>query len=361
MGDRKKIGYLLGAGASANKVPIVSQFEKVLKQYLATVSEFKLKVKGPVPPFNSDLSYENAKKEYISDINWLIEGVKHHYSIDTFARKLYLQGDYNNYRKLKLLLNEFLIYIEHTQGVDKRYDAFFAALLDKDSHDNLVLPDFTMFTWNYDRQAELSLAQFMKKSTKAVGEEFTFLPRDAKSKNVDQYSDGFMHVKLNGSSGYLEYKNEIGSLEYDYDLVGTDENKRYNLLYKSIDRHYNGINFIQGPLIKDEVADSYKFDPMINFSWENPGYTDGLRKLALNKATSIEILVVIGYSFPTFNRKLDSDLLQAMVDLEKIYLQIPPENIDEVQQRLEPLLSPQQEVQIDQRSQTGEFYIPFEM
>jgi hypothetical protein len=47
----------------------------------------------------------------------------------------------------------------------------------------------------------------------------------------------------------------------------------------------------------------------------------------------IEVLVIIGYSFPFFNREVDNALFMQMTSLKKIYIQdVNPQNIYETMQ-----------------------------
>jgi hypothetical protein len=61
----------------------------------------------------------------------------------------------------------------------------------------------------------------------------------------------------------------------------------------------------------------------LELSWEhnrNSGYYKALKK----SIDSTEILVVIGYSFPFFNREIDRLLLkESMPNLKKVYFQAP--------------------------------------
>jgi hypothetical protein len=78
-----------------------------------------------------------------------------------------------------------------------------------------------------------------------------------------------------------------------------------------------------------------------NFSWEalknftgrkHPQHETNLVE-AERIATNTEILVVIGYSFPIFNREIDNRLFRKMDNLKKVYIQDKqPENIKSTMQ-----------------------------
>ena len=66
----------------------------------------------------------------------------------------------------------------------------------------------------------------------------------------------------------------------------------------------------------------------LKFAWENEHYAK-LFESALD-LSRITVLVIIGYSFPFFNREVDVALFAKMTQLKKIYIQDRnPENIIE--------------------------------
>ena len=68
-----------------------------------------------------------------------------------------------------------------------------------------------------------------------------------------------------------------------------------------------------------------------NFNQELKFYSD-LR----NSVEKTDILIVIGYSFPFFNRKIDKFILDSMDNLKKIYVQ-DPENANDIIEKIESL------------------------
>lgn len=59
----------------------------------------------------------------------------------------------------------------------------------------------------------------------------------------------------------------------------------------------------------------------LSFAWE-AGHSDFLRAVTSDIAET-EILVIIGYSFPFFNRGVDRLILGALNKLKKVYIQSP--------------------------------------
>ena len=83
----------------------------------------------------------------------------------------------------------------------------------------------------------------------------------------------------------------------------------------------------------------------LNFAWEHDvnfrgkfqGHSKNFEAAGLI-ASETDILVVIGYSFPIFNREIDSNLFAQMARLEKVYIQdIYPEKIRSTMENAFPI------------------------
>ena len=80
----KKVTYLLGAGASANAVPVLSQFNEhldVFKYYLRSIDVTESKVDAVL------------FKRNIDEIIGIVENIKENYSPDTLARKYFIRQE----------------------------------------------------------------------------------------------------------------------------------------------------------------------------------------------------------------------------------------------------------------------------
>ncbi|MDN5203291.1 hypothetical protein QQ008_18020 [Fulvivirgaceae bacterium BMA10] len=256
---------------------------------------------------------------------------------------------YPEYKKLKLILSEFLIYEEVKCGIDKRYDTFFAAILNKNSTGKLSIPEnLRILSWNYDRQIEFSIGQFQKihEHSDKIADLIQLYPR----KNSETYNGGFAVFKLNGSVGGITKKNQFIPLSYNTKEIGSKLNS--DTLDRLITQTLLRYEDIQFP-------DSYIEDILINYSWEYENeVVNQTREQALIATKETTDLIVIGYSFPTFNRKLDSEILNNMENLETVYVQSPKESIDGVVQRLKALSN--KAIEPIRNDDVEEFYIPFD-
>lgn len=352
--------YLIGAGASALTIPVINDFAKQLIEFAEYVDKFNFTEDFYHDSYRVDSKPSEIKERFTTDVRWLANECEVHSSVDTFARKLFLSDRQKELIKLKGIVSEFLLTKQNQKGIDKRYDAFFAAILDKvDS--GLILPNNLKFlSWNYDKQIEYSVAQFKNPTDDRIIEDFLQVSPRAEGTAIDP--DSFCLFKLNGAiGGTIKNDGNYVPMKMDFTLVGdkiTDEIEQ-NIMKNMMFRYY----FIEQRIFhenyygKVENQDEY---PTIMYSWERNPIFEFVRTNALNATQNTEILVIIGYSFPTFNRSLDKKLLQNMDGLKKVFIQSPKDSIKGVTQRFKSLYEFNTEIEIEEITNVDEFYIPFE-
>jgi hypothetical protein len=187
----QKITYLLGAGASANSIPVVPD----MYWRIGEISDF-LKKKMPTSDIREQAwtAFEERReimRELTSDFSWLLEEGRHSPSLDTLAKQYYLSGDHNeNYERLKKCLIEYFT-IEQFMHIssnvsnkysfeknvwDKRYDSFVASIGYLSDDKVKLNSNIKILSWNYDLQLELSLKRLTKKSINQVKKTFQIFP-----------------------------------------------------------------------------------------------------------------------------------------------------------------------------------------
>ena len=304
-----KVTYLLGAGASKNALPLVKEFPVRLEKFMTDcmgILSFNPN-KGTMITMK-DVQRKNriGDHQMISDLKWLLEKVKKHSSIDTFAKKLSVTGRNEELKKLKMLLILFFAY-EQIRNVDERYDGFIAATINENKE---ISNSLRILSWNYDYQFEKALSEYLEISNLDTIQEILNI---APSKNINNprklTKDIFEIAKLNGTTAVMERENTME--------------------VKTIFEQFTA----QSPAsLRGKFEQFYgnpKIYPLVNFAWESNHNQDYLKK-AVEIAKLTSVLVVIGYSFPFFNREIDRMIFQSIpnVDSIKIYIQdINPENI----------------------------------
>ncbi|GGD15961.1 hypothetical protein [Hyunsoonleella pacifica] len=324
----KNITYLLGAGASFNALPLVEDIPRRLEgfSYAFHINNFDHTIKHQQKSNIAEqhlfrfktideqkIEFEKIKN-FHRDILWLKDESRNHTSIDTFAKKLYLQENTSDLKKLKYILSCFFIY-EQTYYFDNRYDSFFASILESLTE---IPNNLKVLSWNCDSQLEIAFSRF---SNTTIKESREILNIFSKGNKVDSSKTNLVDelniFKINGTTSILD-----------------KESKNYNLI---LDYNIDKVKLVSSFL---EIYGSRTLfsthEPNMSFAWENfyeeLKFYSNLRDSIVNT----DILIVIGYSFPFFNRKIDKFILDSMDNLKKIYVQ-DPYNAEEVIEKIKEL------------------------
>jgi hypothetical protein len=102
----------------------------------------------------------------------------------------------------------------------------------------------------------------------------------------------------------------------------------------------------------------------IKFAWEtNSDLAVTSRNIAANEIFSkSDYVVIIGYSFPIFNREVDIKLFENISNCKAIYIQDIPERIEFIQNQLDainPIINQRKLVHL--QKDTNQFLIPNEL
>ena len=310
-----RIVYLIGAGASYGKrgnsklnyadirsgLPIVSEIPGRMNYIIEQLKTYQnIYPQGPLSSLTS----------IINDLYWLANNTISHASIDTFAKKLFLTAQKEDYFRLKKGLITFLNYEQMFNAPDSRYDSFLASILQTDTHS--FPDDISVLSWNYDTQFEIAYHEYRQdiQSIRNLSEILKVYDKKREDKDaIDrtlQPVKGFSIIKLNGSI----------ALEDDSFFDKTNVKKVESLCIT-----YEKMTEENCPL---------------SFAWEAPrGAFINRVEERIKDAT---YLVIIGYSFPFFNREIDRQLFKRMPNLKTIYIQ--DSKADTVKQSLRSALSP---------------------
>lgn len=315
-----KVVYLLGAGASYGNQrdennPKKFKIEKPSKEGKSTsisyhtcasiysglpiVSELPGRLlymyswlNDEIKTFKNDSLEKRSLEQLAEDINWLHKESGRHATIDTFAKKLYVIGKDDDYCRLKRAFTIYLMWEQMNNPPDIRYDSFFAAILG-DKYDDFP-KDVSIISWNYDCQLELAYHEYCKlDSISEISIKLGVKDKVLGIKRDD--SAGFRIMKLNGCA-LIEDNHCI------------------------LDPFFNTFHTPIGKMIG-----LYKYSSgnktLLSFAWEK--MDDDYKSEISAQVYDAETIVVIGYSFPFFNRKVDRFLFDSMPNLKNIYIQDP--------------------------------------
>lgn len=336
--------YYIGAGASYGErddgkivegIPVVKEIPAEFEAFRAYIAN------AEIP--NEEISFqdmyltrhddvEDARRYMLHDIDSLINGIKEHATIDTYARKLYLTGRKRDFERLKTALCAFFVWEQLEHKPDGRYDTFLANVLDEKT---LNIPkEISFVSWNYDSQMELAFRTYRLNTGLAVFEKNTVGPWPI-------LTDCGRIFKVNGSATFAD--TNMVSLIKDYDKTSA------------------AVQLIQvyGNTMADTSQMGFQFKTHLSFAWEDSSNSENMMRSLSETLADAEQVVVTGYSFPFFNRMTDREIFKTMLKLKKVYVQ--DINPGAVEDSLRAVLPDDREIEVLKISNCGQFYLPREL
>lgn len=301
-----KVVYLLGAGASFGTrekgvgspiltgLPIVREIE----------SELEIMANLLVSMSLNDKELEECKQKLIKDFHDLksqCAGI----TIDSYARELWFQKDMRSFSRVELLLTIFFIFEQIVHKPDSRYKSFLLKVAQRDIvYDALELPpDISILSWNYDNQIELAYRQFFGDNYLYIRERLGIYDvKDYEQKHLSQKYCKI--IKLNGTANFTQEEDWFSS---------SDNNTIDEMVLKKVLKRY------------DECIQRGTCYGMLrlNFAWEKQWIGDMLTNKIPQLVHDAQTLIVIGYTFPDYNREIDRTIFENMPNLRNIYIQDP--------------------------------------
>lgn len=311
-----KITYYLGAGASYYAVPIVGELDKAFMRIENLASQHEPEfIKNGVK-----LQYD----ELLSHLQTFRNASKIFGTIDTYAKHLWLTNTHDFFKLKKALSLFFTIWQETEKSyfnsktirdldfeeIDHRYLGLLANFMEKANDGRVVINgDIKFVSWNYDNQLEKALSLFSGTNDIVnTFENYKIYPYNFSNGNDSNV------IHLNGIAGMFERKEENNK-----SFIG-DENFQNKL-----------IKDVTIKILKDYANDEFTNKNYFTFAWEDDNVSKEGLKQAEKLMNETEILVVIGYSFPTFNDQIDKKLFSILGKsnkLKMIYYQDPNASIE---------------------------------
>lgn len=356
---KPNIVYYLGAGASYDAIPIVNGIQYAMMNLYKVIeirhkSGYGLGGKFEPQHFNGDLSPFDTENhsiiKFFYELYELGKTAAKYRTIDTLAFTYFLTygKDSKEFLKLKLLLDCFFILWQNLpsdkinrvntlevnnneseqnsnkqlfQFVDYRYLSLISSLLsnhnmnlyETSNETNNLEPNINFITWNYDLQVELALNLITpNRNLKSIVESLNENSKD--SANI---------IRLNGNAGYIRDHLLIKKpTENDYYSIDMLKNQIF-----IVAEHYN---YTFSKTAKDKEGSVTR----IRFAFENTNYNKSVKHYenilrASELIKNAEHIIIIGYSFPTFNRKIDMALIENANKNTKFYIQNPSFTVEQ--------------------------------
>lgn len=318
------ITYLIGAGASANALPLIKKNIETKKYGLAEeLINFIRNNISTLLQFN-----EGWDSSSIQTLTELADRCLEFGTPDLYAKFLMETGDNFNYRLLKNLLS---VYFKYEQEIKQSFDYRALTFLTTITQSQRIPENIKILSWNYDVQIELAAKKLNPLSP--IG--YPFVQGFKCWPNIE---DG----EQNSNIPFLLHLNGVAGFHY------SDRN-----LSQKIDKHYHFKSVLDKEIL-------------LSFAWEdenivkNNTFFENRLKITKDIASQTEILVVIGYSFPFFNRKIDKEIFESMnPSIRKIYFQDPFNNGERIKELFD--LNEVARNNIIHVAQTENYHIPFEL
>lgn len=308
------ITYYLGAGASFNAVPIVGQLENVLELIQQMAGEIQKDLLREDPTLNNQ--FETFK-------NFMATGSKESKrfgTIDTYAKHLWLTNNKSKLRELKESLSLFFCIwqeldkehfnqylkekMQKFENIDHRYLGLTANYLERKNEGVGFSDNIKFITWNYDSQLEQALSIFTgTNDIEQTLEKFVVYPFI-----YEDFPKKPSIIHLNGIAG----------------LYGSSNSKSTKTLFDRTST--KDIQNVLKETLFSVNSNTTTNDKYFSFAWEDDNISTKAIELAENVLRETDILVIIGYSFPTFNDKVDKRLMHTLSQnkrLSRIYFQDP--------------------------------------
>ena len=348
------VTYLIGAGASAGKrdehgniyegLPCVNEISNCLWDIYSLIDRTTipndLEWTDQQIGLASIDDWEEARKNLSQRLHRLHVFCELNATIDTYAKKLVLKKRQDKFKELEQLLALFFIYLQLQKNPDTRYDTFLANILEP----NLHFPqNIRVISWNYDSQFEIAYSEYDEQGKLLVGS------RNAK------FDTDYEIIKINGTATF-DNQTSIAKLRKDIwqkMWAIKDEPNRSQQLQREQTWLLEFIYLYQLYVVgkKDNTHLSFAFDSRKK------------KKKILNRIDKIisqtDALVIIGYTFPFFNREIDRKMLQNLKPDAKIYIQDKYPN--RIKQNFKAVKADIPEEQIEPKEETDQFFLPPEL
>lgn len=325
----------MGAGASAMSIPVVADFKNKPQE-----------LKDLLQKTHEDNFRDNKKFDKILNIidDFLLP-FSQVSSMDTLAKRIYQRDELGkSYSEYKFFLELIFLFQHYYKKVIKvqdedtgqifkfkpepnsgepRYENLIRTVGEVVENKNLKVEipnNFQFITWNYDILFENTI---LRDLIDLQGQDSYKLTHDCilnKNSNNNLYS-GANILKLNGTAFGQDLAKSIFYMDiyfrkqYNFNLQNDFFEKMLSL-YDEYKTNWDNI----AKLSPDEAKKQYQSLNNISFAWENKN-DDKLKEKLKDIAKNTDIVVLIGYSFPSVNRELDLAFFNNLKEKTKIYIQ----------------------------------------
>lgn len=348
------VTYLIGAGASAGKrgdngyiiegLPCVNEISDCLWNICNLID--KTVIPNDLEWMDSQIGlasvadWESARKNLWRRLQRLYIHCEQNATIDTYAKKLVLKKRQNEFKELEQLLALFFIYLQLQNFPDTRYDTFLANILEP----NLHFPQhIRVISWNYDSQFEIAYSEYDEKEELCVGYKNAMFDMD------------YEIIKINGTAIFGQ-QTSIATMRKEIWQKIREIKEKPN---RSIELQKEQTWVLYFIYLYQLYVVGKKDNTHLSFAFDSSEPSEKILNRIDKIISQTDALVIIGYTFPFFNREIDRKMLQNLKPDAKIYIQDKYPN--RIKQNFKAVKADIPEEQIEPKEETDQFFLPPEL
>lgn len=306
MNNKPVVTYIFGAGASVGAMPLARDMPTDIENFL---SENRNNI-FPNSQFNGKgKTNEQIWIDFEARTKALLIAIKEN---DCLTVDDYLELMHSNNQSIEVQKAIISTYIFWKQLVSKkkfdpRYRRFFQKIvrgkqLSKEHQVNIL-------TWNYDSQIQFALRAISPELGASKIHDFLniYPPIDDFGTNKGKFESKHINTfYLNGYAGFhhfFQHKQDVSFLD--------------QIFFQGI----NGDSIARILNFYDRMVLLKDMKPLLFLAWETESYLNQIQPDIDSSIAETDTLILIGYSIPDTNRKIDFHNLTKMVNLKEIFVQ----------------------------------------
>ncbi len=309
-------------------------------------NEFKNWIENIINKNITTLSKENRIiiNKFLTDLDWIYGEYAKDGSLAKLIMSIYKANNMTDIIRFKSVINSVILLEDIKKRANVKYENFLREISERDRHANVIMPDnIKILTWNRGINLERAFYDISKNS-ETMFKELQVYPISAGFDDTDFDIRKFAILHLAGLAGtYYISKNGMIS-EYLKDWITIKNMSDADILNNLVISYKS---FMYNDLLI----------PTVSFFLDNNNYTSLILQKAHHIASKTNILIIIGHLFLEDTFEKDKGIIQQMIDLHKIYVQVPTEYKQAVLLKLQNIRPDLHNIEVEFVDNDDDFFI----